>query len=310
MDRNLNLSFRARQPRKPRLLASTVKVLNDDQKQREDPKLWVCFVRKLCSLYDFAFQFSVPITEVLKLNPDLGQFASLPSGATILIPGNGEDVPVPLSPHRVEDFNITPLEDGVQPSTFHEEEAAASYLDGSWYPPHPPFHQADKEKAFGRFEYEDDPKTGPDNIKILHGWANEHVRSVEIPQLKGMPAGTHHSQGHIQFFKKAHDQVRALFDAWEKARLIKLIHTWDGAFNPRYQRKAPHDRKHISNHAWGTAFDINAKWNKIGHAPARCGQPGSVFELVEIAYQNGFYWGGHFGAHRNDGMHFEVAHLG
>jgi hypothetical protein len=143
----------------------------------------------------------------------------------------------------------------------------------------------------------------------LHGWARDHVGSVELPQINGLPAGTHHMKGHIEFFKKAHEQLRALFAAWEKARLMKLIHTWDGAFNPRYQRKAPHNRAHLSNHAWGTAFDINARWNKIGHEPAHCGQSGSVFELVELAYQHGFFWGGHFGPHRNDGMHFEVARL-
>jgi hypothetical protein len=32
-----------------------------------------------------------------------------------------------------------------------------------------------------------------------------------------------------------------------------------------------------------------------------------VRELVPIANAFGFYWGGHFGAGRVDGMHFEVA---
>jgi hypothetical protein len=35
------------------------------------------------------------------------------------------------------------------------------------------------------------------------------------------------------------------------------------------------------------------------------GQKGSVRELVQIANNNGFYWGGHFS--RKDGMHFEIA---
>lgn len=34
--------------------------------------------------------------------------------------------------------------------------------------------------------------------------------------------------------------------------------------------------------------------------------PGCVFELVPLAHQFGFYWGGHFKT-RRDGMHFEVA---
>jgi hypothetical protein len=37
------------------------------------------------------------------------------------------------------------------------------------------------------------------------------------------------------------------------------------------------------------------------------GQKGCVRELVPIANEFGFYWGGHFS--RMDGMHFEIAKL-
>jgi hypothetical protein len=63
----------------------------------------------------------------------------------------------------------------------------------------------------------------------------------------------------------------------------------------------------LSNHAFGSAFDINYDWNKLGAVPALAGQKGSVRELVSIAQENGFYWGGHF--ERLDGMHFEVAKI-
>ena len=56
--------------------------------------------------------------------------------------------------------------------------------------------------------------------------------------------------------------------------------------------------------AW---FDINAKFNALGTEPASMSQPGCVYELVAIAHQHGFYWGGHFG--RRDGMHFELARV-
>ena len=36
-------------------------------------------------------------------------------------------------------------------------------------------------------------------------------------------------------------------------------------------------------------------------------QKSSVRELVPIAHDHGFYWGGHFS--RCDGMHFEVARV-
>ena len=64
----------------------------------------------------------------------------------------------------------------------------------------------------------------------------------------------------------------------------------------------------LSNHAFGTAFDINVPFNPLGARPALIGKQGSVRELVPIANEHGFFWGGHFGK-RPDGMHFEVAVL-
>lgn len=46
----------------------------------------------------------------------------------------------------------------------------------------------------------------------------------------------------------------------------------------------------------------------LGAQPALSGQKGSVRDLVGIANEHGFYWGGHFRT-RLDGMHFEVARL-
>ena len=60
----------------------------------------------------------------------------------------------------------------------------------------------------------------------------------------------------------------------------------------------------LSNHAFGTAFDINVQWNPLEALP---GRTGCVFELVPMAHRHGFYWGGHFS--RRDGMHFEVARV-
>jgi len=75
---------------------------------------------------------------------------------------------------------------------------------------------------------------------------------------------------------------------------------WFG--NPRFIRGS---RSILSNHAWYTAFDINYRWNMLGETPADIGEKGSVKELVPIAHDFGFYWGGHF--RRRDGMHFEAA---
>lgn len=68
------------------------------------------------------------------------------------------------------------------------------------------------------------------------------------------------------------------------------------------------DEDAASNHAWGTAFDINVPWNGLGATPALVGARGSVRKLVPLANEHGFYWGGHFNG-RPDGMHFEIAQI-
>jgi hypothetical protein len=90
----------------------------------------------------------------------------------------------------------------------------------------------------------------------------------------------------------------------EKQNLHTKILSYAGAFYPRYIRGS---RTQLSNHSWGTAFDINVPWNGLNHTPALMGQKGCVRELVPIANEFGFYWGGHFS--RMDGMHFEIAKL-
>jgi len=67
-------------------------------------------------------------------------------------------------------------------------------------------------------------------------------------------------------------------------------------------------RKTLSNHAYGTAFDINAGWNPMGRTPPVVKKEGSVRRLVETANVYGFYWGGHY-PNRPDGMHFEAAKI-
>lgn len=233
-------------------------------------------------------------------NPHLVSSSWVPSGRMILLPGpncmNG-----PRDRSKVEDFDLTPTNSA--PHLFHSTVRKDELCDRLWMPARPPFKQANREALFGRFEYED---LGPDtdDIRITDGWDQENIGTVIIPQLRRFKR-----EGKTRFFKKAHDQIRGLFNAWEKAGLLGNVLTWDGAFVPRYMRRATHDRAHLSNHSWGTAFDINAMWNKLGKPVARLGKPGCVLELVEISYEYGFYWGGHFKGGRSDGMHFEVAKL-
>lgn len=179
------------------------------------------------------------------------------------------------------------------------------------FPDKPSFGPAAREATFGRFDYTETPTASePDGITITGGWAQANIGIVEIPQLNGVPFGWGgKSKGKVWFYRRAHKQLQDLFRDWETAGALKCIETFDGAWNARFMRKRPHTRENLSNHAWGTALDLNASWNGLGKTPALHGTKGCVYELVRIANDNGFYWGGHFGAPRADGMHFEVATL-
>ena len=61
----------------------------------------------------------------------------------------------------------------------------------------------------------------------------------------------------------------------------------------------------LSNHAFGSAMDMNYAQNEFPAQPALCGEFGSTRELVEPAAALGYYWGGYF----EDGNHFELARL-
>jgi D-alanyl-D-alanine carboxypeptidase/Putative peptidoglycan binding domain len=178
------------------------------------------------------------------------------------------------------------------------------------YPLKPNFEpiasNSDKQNLFGIMKYKSNPlfdkdgkEINPENITITNNWDKTNIIKVKIPQLipiKGTDT--------VWFHKKAEKQLVKLWEDWEKNNLIHNILTWEGSYNPRFIRGS---KTVLSNHAFGTAFDINYNWNKLGVVPALVGQKGCVRELVEIANKNGFYWGGHFS--RRDGMHFEIANI-
>lgn len=159
----------------------------------------------------------------------------------------------------------------------------------------------DRAKLFGNFSYVSSPTpSNPEAITITDDWSKNNISSVEIKQLQGIKGAP--SSCRIQVHKKLESQIVKLFNAWESECLTSNIKTWGGSWVPRFIRGS---RTSLSNHAWGTAFDINVQWNMLGTVPALKGKEGSVRELVEIAYDCGFYWGGWF-PNRPDGMHFEA----
>lgn len=192
-------------------------------------------------------------------------------------------------------------------------ESGDNQSSSNW-PPKPdfsPLSLAERETLFGKFAFKPNPTTdNPEGITITDGWPSKNISTVEIPQLKGVRGAP--SSGKIQFHTKAVPQLVALWQAWEDAGLLPHVQSWAGSWAPRFVRGS---RSYLSNHASGTAFDINASFNPLGVVPALVGQKGSVRNLVPIANQHGFFWGGHFGSgsgqagSRSDGMHFEVAFI-
>jgi len=174
------------------------------------------------------------------------------------------------------------------------------------WPPKPSFPAVsgiqNRIALFGKFDFQAIPNNPDGEIKILGSWVHENIVSVPIPALRNL-GGT--NNGQIRFHKKAVSQLQALFEAWENEGLIPLIKTWGGSFYPRFIRE---NTTTLSNHSFGTAFDINMAWNGLRVIPPIVGKEGSVRKLVTLANQHGFYWGGHFNS-RLDGMHFEIGKI-
>lgn len=176
------------------------------------------------------------------------------------------------------------------------------------FPPKPNFlplvSTSERQAIFGKFDYEDNPR--PDNreaIDILGTWKSDNIIEVELPNFQTITDAP--SSSKMTFHRLAALQLEGLWKVWQAQDLLPLILTFGGSFVPRFIRGS---RTVLSNHAFGSAFDINVAWNQLGHTPALVGQKGSVRPLVPIANEYGFYWGGHFNG-RKDGMHFEVAKI-
>ena len=147
-------------------------------------------------------------------------------------------------------------------------------------------------------------------------WVAANIVTIEVPQLR-------FARGFgpkVRCHERAAPVWKALFAQWEMDDLLHLILTYEGCFVPRYKRghappgtgghgiRKSTDVNALSNHSFGSAFDINAADNGLGSVPALCGRRGSTRELVASANALGVFWGGHFST--PDGMHFEISQLG
>ncbi|WP_243359838.1 M15 family metallopeptidase [Fundidesulfovibrio terrae] len=192
--------------------------------------------------------------------------------------------------------------------SFELLEEPAADTSGSNFPLRPNFPPlkglAGRQAVFGAFSYVSEPTPGnPEAVRILGDWEAKTIVDVEIPQLRAaLGPGAPRT---MRFHRLAAAQLQGVWADWEKNGLLDRILSYEGSFNARFIR---HSQTTLSNHAFGTAFDLNAGSNPIGARPPLAGQKGSLRELVSLANAWGFYWGGHFQS-RLDGMHFEVAFL-
>jgi hypothetical protein len=184
----------------------------------------------------------------------------------------------------------------------------ADTIKGSNFPPRPNFPplvtNRQREVLFGRYDYVAAPQPGnPEAIRILGSWERDNIVDVQIPQLRKVLGNKAPSS--IRFHRLAAGQLQSLWTEWESAGLLDRILSFGGGFVARFIRGS---RSVLSNHAFGSAFDINEAYNPFGQRPVSNGRKGCVRDLVPIANRHGFFWGGHYQS-RTDGMHFEIAVL-
>lgn len=189
-----------------------------------------------------------------------------------------------------------------------------SAYPATWFPPKPTFGSPSNPLStlltkLGNPKYVvTNPGTYHSPIKFTDGWSSKNVSRVYIKALDGVPFYAKNGQkgsGSISFYTNAHKAIQDLFSAWDQAGLSSKILTFEGTYNPRVIGRSTTP----SNHSFGTAFDINGSWNPQGKAPAGIGKEGCLLELVPIATQHKFYWGGFYSGTSVDGMHFEYAGL-
>lgn len=161
-----------------------------------------------------------------------------------------------------------------------------------------------QEALFGQIAYQVTPDPwDPERITITNDFVERHIVTVLVPQLAGRVGAP--SNGKVRAHRLISAQLQGLWAAWEAAGLLELITDYGGLWVPRLVRGS---KTALSNHAWGTAFDINVSANWLWHLPAFPGENGSLFEHVPIAQAYGFSWGGFYPG-RLDGMHFEAVRV-
>ena len=140
-----------------------------------------------------------------------------------------------------------------------------------------------RKKLFGEFAA--DPNVAPGKwLAVDPRWEMEHLQTVRLPLIR-----------EIRCNRAIIAPLRAALEEIERRGLGDLITTQRGCYAPR--RLFERNFVKLSNHAWGSAFDINVESNPFGKKPRQ--DP----RIVEVFARHGFTWGGTWLV--PDGMHFE-----
>lgn len=172
-----------------------------------------------------------------------------------------------------------------------------------------PLSHEDRVHLFGALKWKPLPGGKLGEIELERAWVKANLTTIRIPFEGVSSSGLSPATRAISVHRLAAKPMLALWEAWRDAGYLPLIRTFNGCWVPRMKRGHEQSTRQIdlSNHSWGTAFDINAPWNKLGQRGARMGQTGSVELLVPLALELGWAWGGYFST--VDGMHFELSEL-
>lgn len=175
------------------------------------------------------------------------------------------------------------------------------------YPPCPnlrPLPESKKLALFGVIQAVPAPVPGnPEAVRITNNWQSQHITKAIIPQLAAIPGSM--TASHFMH-KLMVEPLQKVFSDIQSEGLLHTVLTFNGLWVPRYVRGS---KTTLSNHAWGTAIDLNYQWNQLGQYGALATERGSVRDLVPIFNRHGFFWGGHYpnvGVTRSDPMHFEL----
>jgi hypothetical protein len=126
------------------------------------------------------------------------------------------------------------------------------------------------------------------------GWKEKYIVSVKVAGIPNLGA------------MRLHKRIAVQFEAFFKAAIVKglanKVLNFEGAFTAR---TITNNQARLSNHALGTAIDINTVQNGYGAQPAARGATGSLSEFADYCTDFGLYWGGWYERNK-DAMHFEA----